>query len=298
MTHNPIRWKRSHDALAKELLKKLGISRNPLPVLPKDPLKWIKEARPKVEGIPRSFLAAPFWEPIYKDPHSFVMILGGRQIYKSTACTDFIAMEATVNQCVQVCYVTFDEINLSAFSKQKLQVGTFSQNPVLAQFPRHRTGNVHEISLKNASTIYLTTDADQYKHVEGKSINLCLLDEAQYQDIQHLNRVHQTMMATKGKIKILGIGGEAGSPYEKLWQSTNKMEWDYDDPNWRDRLEFNADGLVVDEYLKDVLCGRWVAKNPESTDYHGYHLPQTIFPTTPLTIEMQLKNTRFILVFQ
>ena len=283
MTHNPIRWKRSHDALAKELLKKMGISRNPLPILPKDPLKWIKEARPKVEGITRSFLATPFWEPIYKDPHSFVMILGGRQIYKSTACTDFIAMEATANQCVQVCYVTFDDTSLSAFSKQKLQVGTFMQNPVLAQFPRHRMGNVHEISLKNGSTIYMTTHRDRYKHVEGKSLSLCLLDEAQYQDIQHLNRVHQTMMATKGKIKILGIGGEAGSPYEKLWQSTNQMEWHYDDPNWRNRLEFDENGLVIGEYLKDVLCGRWVAQNPSSIDYHGYHLPQTMFATIPLT---------------
>ena len=286
MTHNPTRWKRSHDALARELLKKLGISySSQLPILPKDPFEWIKVARPKVEGITRSFLAAPFWEPIYKDLHSFVMTIGGRQIFKSTACTDFIAMEATTNPFVQVCYVTYDEVSLSAFSKQKLQVGTFMANPVLRQFPRHKTGNVHEISLKNGSTIYLTTDADQYKHVEGKSINLCLLDEAQYQDIQYLNRVHQTMMATKGKIKILGIGGEAGSPYEKLWQSTNQMEWHYDDPNWRDRLEFDANGLVVDEYLKEVLSGRWIAKNPDATDYHGYSLPQTIFPTTPLTIE-------------
>lgn len=283
MTHNPTRWKRSHDALAKELLKKMGISSNPLPILPKVPLEWIKTARPKVEGITRSFLAAPFWVPIYKDPHSFIMILGGRQIYKSTACTDFIAMEATANQGVQVCYVTFDDTSLSAFSKQKLQVGTFMQNPVLAQFPRHRTGNVHEISLKNGSTIYMTTHRDQYKHVEGKSLSLCLLDEAQYQDMQHINRVYQTMMATKGKIKILGIGGEAGSPYEKLWQSTNQMEWYYDDLNWRDKLVFDSNGLLIGEYLKDVLCGSWVAKNPDSVDYHGYHLPQTIFPTIPLT---------------
>ena len=285
------------------MLKKRGIAySNQLPALPRDPLEWIKVARPQVEGIKRSFIAAPFWVPIYTDPHSFVMILGGRQIYKSTACTDFIAMEATANQCVQICYVTFDEISLSAFSKQKLQVGTFMQNPVLAQFPRHRTGNVHEISLKNGSTVYMTTDAHHYKHVEGKSLNLCLLDEAQYQDIQHLNRVHQTMMATKGKIKILGIGGEAGSPYQKLWQSTNQMEWKYDDSNWRDKLEFDANGLVMDEHLKDVLCGRWVAKNPDSTDYHGYHLPQTIFPTIPLlkedAVEKYKIHPRFSIEYQ
>ena len=32
-----------------------------LPDLPRHPLKWIEEARPKVEGRPRNFLVAPFW---------------------------------------------------------------------------------------------------------------------------------------------------------------------------------------------------------------------------------------------
>ena len=286
MTLNPTRWKRSHDILAKTLLKKQGISpSNQLPTLPKNPLEWIKTARPQVEGIKRSFLVSPFWVPIYEDPANFIMVMGGRQIYKSTYCTDCLAFEATANPGIQVCYVTYDEPNLSSFSKQKLQVGTFLQNQILNQFPRNKTGNVHEISLKNGSTIYLTTDNHEYQHVEGKSLNLCILDEAQYQDTQFIGRVYQTMMATKGKIKVLGIGGEAGSPYEKLWRNTNQMEWKYDDVSWRDRLQFDENGLVVDNYLKEVLSGRWVSQNPSATLNHGYHLPQTIFPTIPLTEE-------------
>ena len=287
MEFNLAKWSKSHQILANKYLRTHNTmsSRHQLPVLPRNPLEWIKAARPQVEGITRSFLTAPFWVPIYQDNHDSTVIIGGRQIFKSTASTDFIAYEATTNPAVQVCYVTFDEPSLSAFSKQKLQVGTFMQNPILAQFPRHKTGNVHEISLKNGSTIYLTTDNHEYKHVEGKSLNLCILDEAQYQDIQFIGKVHQTMMATKGKIKVFGIGGESGSPYEKLWLQTNQMEWIYDDPNWRDSLQFDGDGLVVSNYLKDVLSGRWVAQNPDVTQYHGYHLPQTIFPTIPLTKE-------------
>jgi len=286
MVCDPTKWCRSHHNAVRDYLKSnIKSLKNNLPQLPRDPLKWIEAARPMVEGKKRSFLVAPFWVQIYTDPHNFQMIIGGRQIYKSTACTDFIAHEATANSSVQVCYVTHDDDSLSAFSKQKMQVGTFMQNPVLAQFPRHRMGNVGEISLKNDSTIYMTTDNHQYKHLEGKSPSLSILDEAQYQDIQYLNRVHQTMMATKGKIKILGIGGEAGGPYEKLWKSTNQLEWFYDDPNWRDQLQFDSNGLVDGEYLKDVLSGKWIAQNPSSTEYHGYHLPQTIFPTNPLTKE-------------
>lgn len=288
MVTNPAKWGKSHEALAKKHLKKKGIIGSRivnLPKLPRDFLEWIKIARPQVEGIKRSFLVAPFWVPIYENQADFIMVMGGRQIYKSTYCTDCLAFEATSNPGVQACYVSFDEPNLSSFSKQKLQVGTFLQNPILCLFPRHKTGNVHEISLKIGSTIYLTTDIHEYKHVEGKSLNLCILDEAQYQDIQFIGKVYQTMMATKGKIKVLGIGGEAGSPYEKLWLKTNQMEWKYDDPNWRGGLQFDENGLVVGNYLTDGLSGKWMAQNPKATSYHGYHLPQTIFPTIPLTEE-------------
>ena len=153
-----------------------------LPTLPTDPIEWIKEARPLVEGRPRTFLVAPFWEHIYKDPQNNKFIIGGRQIFKSTYTTDILAQEATSKQNVQVCYVTFDDINKSGFSRQKLQIGTFEGNPILAQFPRFGRGNVGEISLKNGSTIYITTDHNQYKHVEGKSLSHVMLDEAQYQD--------------------------------------------------------------------------------------------------------------------
>ena len=89
--------------------------------------------------------------------------------------------------------------------RQKLQIGTFEGNPILAQFPRFGRGNVGEISLKNGSTIYITTDHNQYKHVEGKSLSHVMLDEAQYQDIQHFDRVVMTLMQTHGKITVCGI---------------------------------------------------------------------------------------------
>lgn len=295
LSHN-IEWAREHDRLAKKelaeiekvLAKKAG-SKNMLPQLPKEYLEWISQARPIVEGRPRDFLAAPFWEEIYNDDYSFKMIVGGRQIYKSTYITDILACEATSLLGTQVCYVTFDQGSLNSFSKQKLQIGTFSQNPILSKFPRHKLGNIGEISLKNGSTIYCTTDNYEYRHVEGKSLNHCILDEAQYQDIQFYPKIIQTMMATKGKLTILGLGGEAGSPYETLWEQTDQREWTYDDPRWREKLQFGqredgTSGLIIGPYLKQVLRGRWVPQKPENKMCHGYHIPQTIFPTIPLTI--------------
>ena len=280
MTYNITRWGKYHEKLAKEHLKK----NNKSTPLPKNIMEWIKVARPRVEDKKRSFLTCPFWLPIYTDPHNYQMIMGGRQIYKSTACTDFVASVATSQPGVQICYVTHDQGSLSAFSKQKLKIGTFLINPVLAKFLRN-PGNIGEISLKNNSTIYLLTDNYQYRHLEGKSPTLCVIDEAQYQDIEHVGRVHQTMMATKGDVKIFGIGGEAGSAYERLWNETNQCEWHYDNPDWRSNLQFDHNGLIVGEYLKKVLSGRWIPQNPSSESFHGYHIPQTIFPTIPLTIQ-------------
>jgi hypothetical protein len=274
------RWGSKHQKLARKILSQ-GSSRD-LPKLSSDILQWIKEARPFVDGNKRDFRIVPFWLPIYQDESDFVMIMGGRQIFKSTACTDIIAKEATTKDGIQICYVTHDEKSLSAFSRQRLRVGTFLLNPVLSKFLRH-PGNVGEISLKNNSTIYALTDNYQYRHLEGKSPTLCVIDEAQYQDIEHLGKVNQTMMATKGKIGIFGIGGESGSAYEKLWLQTNQMEWQYDDPYWREKLQFDQNGLVVGDYLLDVLKGIWVTQNPNTTMFHGYHIPQTIFPTIPLT---------------
>ena len=287
-------WVLKHDKLARNSFTRIKKrhSGHALITPPSNPLEWIEKVRPIVEGKTRTFLASPFWKEIYLDNYHSKIIVGGRQIFKSTYITDILACEATSAPGIQVGYVTFDQSSLNGFSKQKLQIGTFSQNPVLSRFPRNKLGNIGEISLRNGSTIYCMTDNNEYIHVEGKSLNHCILDEAQYQDIVHIEKIRQTMMATKGKLSILGIGGESGSPYEKLWQNSDQREWVYDDPNWRDRLQFDGDGLIADKYLVDVLSGRWVPQKPKNTMYHGYHIPQTIFATNPLTIDDAINKYR------
>lgn len=284
----PNHWKTGHRKIAKDAInkiKKSHIKKASLPVLPSDPLEWIEKARPIVEGKRRSFLTAPFWKEIYQDEFHSKIIVGGRQIFKSTYISDILAYEATSTSGVQVGYVTFNQSNLTGFSKQKLQIGTFSQNSILSKFPRNKLGNMGEISLRNGSTIYCITDNNQYIHVEGKSLNHYILDESQYQDIEYLEKVRQTMMATKGKLSILGLGGEHGSSYEKLWERFDQREWVYDNLDWRDMLQFDTNGLVVGDYLKDVLKGRWVPQNTENAIYHEYHIPQTILATNSLTID-------------
>ena len=153
----PNYWKAGHRKIAKDAINKIKKNRtksSSLPILPSNPLEWIEKARPIVEGRARTFLLAPFWRDIYLDNYHSKIIVGGRQIFKSTYISDILACEATSTPGIQVGYVTFNQSNLTGFSKQKLQIGTFSQNPILSKFPRNKLGNIGEISLKNGSTIY------------------------------------------------------------------------------------------------------------------------------------------------
>ena len=78
MEFNLAKWSKSHQILANKYLRTHNTmsSRYQLPVLPRNPLEWIKAARPQVEVITRSFLTAPFWVPIYQDNHDFIVITG------------------------------------------------------------------------------------------------------------------------------------------------------------------------------------------------------------------------------
>ncbi len=267
-----------------EYFKTRAIPAN-LPIMPMNTLEWIEKARPTVGRVSRNFHMTPFLFDMYEDNTPNIMVVAGRQTYKTTFITDKIANYATAIPRSEVCLVTDSEPHLSAFSKQRLRIETFLQNPMLRQFLRHGRANIGEFSLANDSAIYCVTDEGEYKKVEGKSLQLLMLDEAQYQDVQFLSKAMYALFQTHGRIYVLGIGGEAGSEYYKLWSRTDQREWIYDDKFWRDKLEFDSTGRISNENLKEVLSGRWVAQKPENTQFRGYHLPQSIYPNIPVTIE-------------
>lgn len=261
------------------------ITSKDLPILPTNVLEWIAKARPNIGNRTRNFDQSPYWIDIYEDNHPNILVTAARQLFKTTACTDIIACAATSHSGKEVSYVVDNEDHLSAFSMQRFRRETFLANPVLKQFLPHGRANIGVVTLLNGSVIYLMTDESEYKKVEGKSNYILVTDETQYQDVQFFYKALYTLSQTHGKVIMFGIGGEAGSEYHKLWQRTDQREWIYDDPYWREKLAFDAGGNITNTDLKQILAGRWVALKPENTQYRGYHLPQTISPTIPLTIE-------------
>ena len=280
------------EALEQRFNQSESTTESTLPKLPKNIMQWIAQARPYLGRRKRDFDKFPYWIDIYEDNHPNIMCKAARQTFKTTTSTDIIACGGTSNDGVEVSYVADNEAHRSAFSKQRLRRETFQANPTLKQFLPYGRASVTEINLLNDSVVYLLTDEAEYRSVEGKSNFLLVCDEFQYHDVQFLYKALYTLSQTHGRFYGFGIGGEQGSEYVDLWERTDQREWIYDDPDWRGKLEFDAFGNIINTSndLKSILAGRWVAQKPENTQFRGYHIPQTIVPTIPLTIESAIHD--------
>ena len=263
--------------------------------IPDNVLDFITEFRPKIGRTPLTFNHAPFWIEPMMDECPDIMFINGRQTFKTTNSSSLIAWIALFKPGCEVTWVADDENHRGAFSEKRLREETFLANPKLEQFLPHGQANVGRIRLLNGSTIYLVTDENKYHAVEGHSNEVLVLDEAQAQDIGFLPVAMYSLSKTHGRLYIFGIGGEAGSPYEKRWRRTDQREWIYNDKNWRDKLEFDAFGNItnVPDEMEKILAGRWVKQNPNASgEQHGYHFPQEIFPHIPLTIDDAIHKYR------
>ena len=73
--------------------------------LPTNHLEWIEKARPYVGKVKRTFEWEPFWIDVYKDKSPNIVVVNGRQTFKSTFGTDIIGCYATSHDNVEVSYI-------------------------------------------------------------------------------------------------------------------------------------------------------------------------------------------------
>lgn len=257
---------------------------NTLLQLPTDNLEWIKQARPFVGKVKRNFEWEPFWLAVYKDKAPNIIVVNGRQTFKSTFGTDIIGCYVTSHDSVEVTYVADRDDRASAWSKQRFRKDTMLGNKLLRSYLMHGRANIEEINFANNSVLYVRTDHGGYNNVQGMTNSLMVYDECQYQDLQFRSAALYTMTMTKGQCYYLGIGGELGSEWNRMWDKSNQNEWVFDDVNWRDKLELDEKGYLCNKNPSSIISGKWVAQKPSNTNYIGYHMPQTMFARIPLTI--------------
>jgi len=270
-----------------------------------DVWEWVQKYRPNVGGEVRNFDLIPFWKEFYMDQHKRKGALCGRQVYKSTAATDHLAFIPTTGSFKSTGYVVHDPDSLEAFSIERVREGTFLANPQLASFLPHGRANVKTIRLTNHSRMYFRHSQHNYQKIEGLTLWLLILDEAQKQDLTKLRVAMHTIRTTKGPLIMFGIGGEEGSSWHDLiMREAEIYDWEYDDKSdyvdsttgktwanqgWRNKLTFDSEGKITNtpEELSVILSGKLrLVHSPTSgtPTYKIYHFPQEIFATIPLTI--------------
>jgi len=266
-----------------------------LPRLEKGFIPWSLQCRPVIKGEPNRLKYIPMILEVAKDLHPFIFLFWARQWGKTTHFASVLAHGASTNNNYDQTYINFELEALKTFSDNKFRKDVFSVFP-LSEYIQgiSRWGSMSKVALKTGSTVDMITSLRNWGHAQGKSNKKIVIDEGQDHDWTGWFNLRETQADTMGDTLIGGVGGYEDTHWDRLWKSTNQMEWIFDHseeykgyPNmsWRRELErncFDENGLVYDQAMLDALAGEWTPEAPRNFSRHGYHLTQLQNPRIPL----------------
>lgn len=269
---------------------------NELSLLPTDRLEWELFCRPTIKGKLNRIKYFPMLTKIIEDRHPFKLLRLARQWGKTTIVGSELAYTASTNYDYDLTYFNFKIDNLRTFSNSKFRQDIFGQGP-LSKYIKSTTntyGSVSKVELFTRSIIDMILPGVDWSNALGKSNHLMAIDEGQEIEWTGFSNARETQADTMGDLLIAGVGCIADSDYDKIWKSTNQMDYKFrrgeeygglPNMSWRADLEFNKDepGILFDEYLLDVLDGDYIPQQPKPGSRHGYLLTQLQNPRIPLT---------------
>jgi len=266
-----------------------------IPILPKDRIEWEYHCRPFIKGTPNRLKFLPMLLDIVNDKYGFQMYLLARQWGKTTMIGTDLAYYATTKYDYDQTYVNFKNDNLRTFSENKFRQDVFGTDPLSHYISGvSRLGAMNRVITKTRSIIDMILPGVNWQNTQGKSNRRMVIDEGNDIDFTGFANARETQADTFGDLVIAGVGGYVDTDYHRIWNSTNQMEYFFDDGDiyqgyenmsWRNSLQFNENGLIYGDYMIDVLAGKWIPQKPENDSRHGYHLTQLQNPRIPLTIQ-------------
>jgi hypothetical protein len=254
-----------------------------LPEVPQDKLNWSLKVRPTVDGLTNILNYVPMLRQRHEDDWSWIMDIWARQMSKSSLIATDMAHMMTTKPNQKAVFCTFEDEALSVFSNEKWREALWDESPIAKSFVKGATnGAIGYLKLLNNSSARLVTHAGKFHHVESKSANGLWFDEGQNLDLDEWVKAKESQSFTNGKFRIAGIGGWVDTEYHKWWLSTDQRKFIFNDDLWREKLEFNQEGLVWGDYMLDVLGGHWKQTVQANQDRHGYITNQYQAPWIPL----------------
>lgn len=253
-----------------------------LPDMPESKLEWSLKVRPTIDGRDNIVQYMPMLQRLHEDTWPWIMIKFARQMTKSAYLATSMGHIMTTKSNQKTTFATFEEEALKEFSNNKFRT-LWSESEMARVFVDGSTlGSIGSLKTLNNSSASLVTAVNNFTHVEGKSVNLLIFDEGQNLDLDQWVTAGESQSFTNGDFIIAGIGGYVDTEYTKWWDKTDQRHWMYSDKLWRDKLEFNQDGLVWDNYMLDVLAGYWKQLKQKNQSMHGYFSNQYQAPWIPL----------------
>ena len=292
--------KRNETERRKEI-KKIAVSILPdleddyLPQLPKDRIEWEYHCRQFIKGMPNRLKYLPMMLDIIKDNHPFQMYLLARQWGKTVMIGNDLAFNATTKYDYDQTYFNFKLDALRTFSENKFRQDTFGTGPLSHYISgSSKLGAMNRVITKTRSIVDMLLPGVDWQNSQGKSNRKMFVDEGQDHNWTGFQNARETQADTFGDLIISGIGGYVDTDYHRIWDSTNQMEYFFDDGDiykgyenmsWRKNLQYDENGLIYDDYMTDVLSGKYKPQKPDNESRHGYHLSQVHNPRIPLTID-------------
>jgi len=299
-----IKWETD---VTKHIQKEQGIKE--LPKLSSNLWEWATNIRTTIGGEPRNFDYELFWEEIYKDESTQILLSNSRQSWKSTFGTDVIGCYVTSKKC-EAMYIVDIANRLSTWSKQRFRKDTLQDNEVLRQFLTHDSAGIENVYLSNGSAVYCRLDNNQYYSAQGMSPAVFVFDESQFQKLEFRQYALESGQVKGERFYYLGVGGEQGSEWHNMIIDSKQYEWvwdiqgdyDYFDETiengkivqtpriWkgmgvRNLLKFDDKGNLINtpDEINTIRKGKWVAKNPNG-QYPSYNITRPMMLRLPLTI--------------
>lgn len=268
-----------------KLKKEQTLQKTDLPPVPTSKLDWSLKVRPLIGGKMNIVQYMPMLQRLFEDDWSWIMIKFARQMTKSAYLATSMGHLMTTQPNQKVTYVTYEDESLREFSTEKFRP-LWAESEIALQYVDGSTvGSLSSIRTKNNSSASLVTGVNNFTHVEGKAVNLLIIDEGQNLDLDSWATANESQSFTNGKFIVAGIGGYVDTVYSKWWDSTDQRHWTYNNEYWRDKLEYRKSGtdrLIWDSYMLDVLAGYWKQLKQENQSKHGYFSNQYQAPWIPL----------------
>lgn len=262
--------------------KEQEIQQITLPDVPQSKLEWSLKIRPTIDGRKNIVQYMPMLQRLHEDDWAWIMIKFARQMTKSAYLSTRMGHLMTTKANQKTTFCTFEDEALKVFSQDKFRT-LWSESEIARQYVDGSTlGSISSLRTLNNSSANLVTAVNSFRHVEGKSVNDLIFDEGQNLELEEWVTAGESQSFTNGKFVIAGIGGWKETEYDKWWKSTDQRNWIYSNEYWRDKLEFDQDGLIWDSYMEDVLTGYWKQTVQENQSRHGYYANQYQAPWIPL----------------